>query len=80
MTLELATRALLWCAAINYAVLLLWVSISLLPHEWLYRLVAKRFRITAERFDTINFALIGLYKIGIFLFNLVPYISLRILG
>jgi hypothetical protein len=80
MTLELLMRALLWCAAINYAVLLMWVLLSVLPHDWLYRLVAKRFRLRAGQFDTINFALIGLYKIGIILFNLAPYVSLRIVG
>jgi hypothetical protein len=79
MTLELAMPAFLWCAVINYALLLLWVLLSMLPHQRFYLLVGKRFHLTAELFDTINFALIGLYKVGIILFNLVPYISLRII-
>jgi hypothetical protein len=33
-----------------------------------------------EQFGAINFAGIALYKLGILLFNLVPYVALRIVG
>jgi hypothetical protein len=48
------------------------------PHQWIYHLWGKWFRLTAEQFDAINFAGIALYKLGILLFNLVPYVALRI--
>jgi hypothetical protein len=31
-------------------------------------------------FDAINFACIAIYKLGILLFNLVPYVALWIVG
>ena len=34
----------------------------------------------AAQFDALHYAGIALYKIGILLFNLVPYIALRIVG
>ena len=80
MTLEMLRNALLWCSVINYGLLIVWLLLFVLPHEWLYRLWGRWFRLTAEQFDAVNFAGIVLYKLWIILFNLVPYIVLRILG
>ena len=76
MSIEMARHALLCCAVINFVVLAVWSILFVLPHEWLYRLWARRFRVTAEQFDTVNFAGIVLYKAGIFLLNLVPFLAL----
>jgi hypothetical protein len=80
MSVEVVREALLWCAVINYGLLLVWFLLLVLPHEWLYRLWGRWFRLSTEQFDTINFAGIALYKVGIILFNLVPYIALRIVA
>ena len=78
MSIEVVRNALLWCTFLNYALLLVWFLLYALPHNWLYRLCAKWFRITPEQFDAINFAGIVLYKTAVLLFNLVPYVALRI--
>ncbi len=75
MTVELVRNFLLCCAVINYAVLLLWAVLVLMPHAWMYRLWGRWFRLSAEQFDAINFAGIVFYKVGIILFNLVPLVS-----
>ena len=36
--------------------------------------------LSVEQFDALHYAGMALYKIGILLFNLVPYIALRIVG
>ena len=76
MSIELTRHALLWCAVINYILLAIWSILFVLPHEWLYRFSARRFRVTAEQFDMVNFAGIVFYKVGIFLLNLVPFLAL----
>jgi len=78
MSIEVARNALLWYTVINYALLLVWFLLLALPHEGLYRLWGRWFHLTAEQFDTINFAGIVLYKSGVLLFNLVPYVALCI--
>jgi hypothetical protein len=78
MSIELVRNFLLWCAVINYGVLLVWVLLFMLPHEWMYRLWGRWFRLSAEHFDAINFAGIVLFKAAIILFNIVPYVSLLI--
>ena len=42
------------------------------PRRWL--------RLSAEQFDAINYTLMVLFKMGVVLFNLVPYIALRIVA
>jgi hypothetical protein len=62
------------------ALLLWWAMFLLLAHDWTYRLHSKWFKISAEQFDTIHYAGIAIFKLGVFMFNLVPYFALRIIG
>ena len=80
MSIDVLRNFFLWCAAINYSVLMVWIVLLMSPHDWLYRLWGKWFHLTDQQFDVINFGGIALYKLGILLFNLVPYIALRIVG
>ena len=80
MSVDVLRNFFLWCAVINYLVILVWFLLLVAPHQWIYRLWGKWFRLTTEQFDTINFAGIAFYKVGILLFNLVPYVALRIVG
>jgi hypothetical protein len=78
--MDIATlqSVLLWCTLINYAFLVFWALLLILPRGWLYRISGRLYRISPEQFDTLNFAGIVFYKIMIFMFNLVPYLALVI--
>jgi hypothetical protein len=80
MNLEIARDVLFWCTAINYGVLLLWFLFFRFAHDWRYRFHSRWFRIPAEQFDAIHYTAMAIYKIGILLFNLVPYVALLIVG
>ena len=80
MSIEIVRAVLLWCTVINFGVVLLWVLLFTLAHDWGHRLTGKWCRLTVEQFNAIHYAAILLYEIGIILFNLVPYIALRIVG
>ena len=80
MTIETARDILLWCIVINYAVLLVWFLFFSLAHNSIYRLHGRWFRLSTEQFDSIHYAGMAIYKIGILLFNLVPYVALLIVG
>jgi len=77
---EAARDMLLWCTVINYAVLLVWFLFFSLAHDLLYRIHGRWFRLNAEHFDAVHYAGMAIYKIGILLFNLVPYIALLVVG
>ena len=78
MNIKAARNTLLWCAIINYGLLLAWFLLFVLMHEWLLQHWSRWFRLSAEQFDFLNFAGMMLLKIFIVVFNLVPFIALLI--
>ena len=48
--------------------------------DWTYGFHGKWFRLSAEDFDRVHYRGMLTFKLGIFLFNLVPYPALRIAG
>jgi hypothetical protein len=80
MTLEIARSFFLWCSIINYVLLLIWALPVMYWRDGVYRLWGRWFRLSLEQFDMINIAGITLYKMGVFLFNVVPCIALYIVG
>jgi len=61
-------------------VLLWWFLVFTLAHDWMHRFHGRWFRLPVEPFDAIHYAGMTMYKIGIILFNLIPYIALHIVG
>lgn len=48
MSIEIAPDVLLWCAAINYGVLLWWFLFFNFAHDWMHRLHGRWFRLSAS--------------------------------
>ncbi len=80
MELETIRAFFAWCSVINMGLLLWWAILLLLAHDWTYRLHSKWFEIPVEKFDAIHYAGMVIFKLGVFMFNLVPYFALRIIG
>ena len=80
MTLEQIRDMLAWCTVINLGLLIWWFLFIALAHDWTHRYHNKWFKLSVEAFDSMHYAGMGLFKIGILLFNLVPYLALRIVG
>ena len=71
-------QVLLWCVIINYVIVLFWFALFTMAHDKIYRLHRRRFRLSLETFDALNWLGMGLYKVGILLLNLVPLIALTL--
>ena len=80
MNIAMARAFLLWCTVINYGVLLVWWLFFLFTHDWMHGLHSRWFHLSMDQFDALHYVGMALYKLGILLFNLVPYIALRIVG
>ena len=80
MTLETVRAMLAWCTVINLGLLLWWGLLFFTAHEWMYRFHGRWFQMSKETFNAIHYSGMGLFKIGILLLNLVPYLALRIVG
>jgi len=80
MDLHVVRDVLLWCTVINYGVLLWWFLVFIFAHDWMLRLHGRWFRLPVEQFDSIHYAGMAIYKVGILLLNLVPYVALLIVA
>jgi hypothetical protein len=79
MTLESLREFLLWCMIINVGLLIFSSLMILALRGWVYRLHARMFRLSEEKVASANYKFIAIYKILIIIFNVVPYIALRII-
>jgi hypothetical protein len=80
MTIETICELLAWCTVINFGMLMFWFVILLLARDSIYRLHGNWFKLSRESFDTIHYGGIAFYKICILVFNLFPYLVLRIMA
>ena len=80
MNLDMLREAVLYCTILNLGLLTFWGLLALIRPEWLFRQAGRLFRLPAERLDAVNYAGIVVYKMAIILFNLVPYVALRMVS
>ena len=80
MTVEIICEFLAWCSVINVGLLLFWLSWFTLAHDFVYQIHGKWLNLSVEQFDAIHYAGMTFFKLCIFLFNVVPYIALRLVG
>ncbi|MHC4638162.1 MAG: DUF6868 family protein [Planctomycetota bacterium] len=70
----------MWCTIINTGLLILSSLACILFGDFSFRMNNRFFSISREAFNALLCSFIGLYKIFILVFNLVPYIALVIIG
>jgi len=80
MTIEVTRNVLLWCTVINYGVLLAWFLAFVFAHEGIQRIHGRWFHLSHDQFDVLHYAGMSIFKLGIILFNLVPFVALSVLG
>ena len=69
----------LWCSIINVGLLLWWFVILSVAHDWVYRWHSRWFKLPVETFDSIHYAGMTIFKIAVFMFNIVPYVAMLII-
>jgi hypothetical protein len=80
MTMEVLTDFLLWCSIINGGLLLFSTVLFVFASDFVYSVHSLWFSIPRENYDTAIFSYLGMYNIGILVFNLVAYVALRVVG
>lgn len=79
MNLELIQRILLWCTIINCVLLTLSIILIMLFHKMIYSLHSKFPGLTEEKVAQSLYLICGIYKVLIFMFNIVPLVVLYII-
>ncbi len=72
--------ALGWCTIINSSFLLFWAAFFVFGRSFIHRVHGGMFEISAPTTNAIHYSGMAFFKILIFVFNLVPYLALRIIG
>ncbi len=76
---ELLTSFLGWSTLIHLAILLWWLLVLLLAHDWIYHLHSRWFEISPQQFDAIHYRAIAYYKLAVLILNAVPYLVLKLI-
>lgn len=79
MTVEFVRQVLAWCSLFNLLILMAWFVGFLLAGDGMYRMHGKLFSISRETFDAVHYGSMAFFKLTVVVFNLVPYLVLRML-
>lgn len=79
MNIAQLTDFLLYCTLINYVILLIWFFAFTFAKSWMKKLHRQWFNLSDQNFDAIHYSAMAVYKIGILLLNLAPFIALKLL-
>ena len=82
MEFETIRSVLAWCTVINFGIIIIWWIFMVFGRDWVYRYHMKMtgLKIAEERFDAIHYMTIAMFKIFVIVFNLAPYLAMRIVG
>ena len=78
MDIRTLTELFKWCTIINVALFILSAIMIMAAPDFIYGWHGQLFHMPREAFDVVLYSFLGLYKIVILVFNLVPYVALRI--
>jgi hypothetical protein len=53
-----------------------WFVAFVFAHDFMHRIHGRWFRLPRDQFDALHYAGMSVFKIGILLFNLVPFLVL----
>ena len=80
ITIENLRILLGWCSVINTVILLVWFLAFVFVRDMIFQMHTRWFRVSEERFDEIHYTMMGYYKLIVFVFNVIPYLALRIIA
>ena len=69
-----------WCTVINFGLLMFWGLIFMAAPGLVYRTQSRWFPFSRETFNVVFYSFLAVFKIVFVVFNLVPYLALRIVG
>lgn len=69
-----------WCTLLNLGMLVLTTIVLVAGHTSIARIHSRWFNLPPSEVSTLYFNYLANYKILILVFNLMPYLALRIMG
>ena len=79
MTREEIRKILGWCSVVNIGLFCVAMVGIRVMHDTAYRLFGVGFGVSVESFDALQMQGLIIYNIFILMFNVVPYVAMRML-
>ena len=70
----------MWCTVLNVGMLIFTFVITAFGGDWVYKMHSKLYPMPRETFNVVIYAFMGVYKVLVIMFNLIPYLALSIVG
>ncbi len=80
MDIQTVRSFFMWCTIINGGLLLFSFLTCAYAKDWVYRMHGNWFPMSRETFDVVIYCFIGIMKVIVLMFNLIPYIALGIIA
>ena len=80
MDIQTLTGFFMWCTILNGGLLIFSSLICVFAGDWVYQMHSRWFPMPREAFNVAIYSFLGLFKIGLLIFNIVPYVALLIVG
>ena len=80
MTLDQLVELFKWMTLINIGIMILSAILIGLLKDLIFKMHGTFFGIAKEHLATIMYGYLGVYKLLIIVFNLVPYIAMKLLA
>ena len=78
MSIEIFESFLAWCTLINLVILIVWWLFLIVGGDWMRRKHGKMFDLSEEGIATAHYNVLAHFKILWVIFNLTPYLVLRL--
>ncbi len=79
MSIDAVREFFMWCSIINGSLFILSFLITAYAGDWVCRMNSLWYRIPRDTFNVVIYCFIGLFKIFVIVFNVVPYLVLHII-
>ncbi|MBN2070493.1 MAG: hypothetical protein JW814_03460 [Candidatus Krumholzibacteriota bacterium] len=80
MSIELLTMFFLWSSILNIGIMIVSFLLFRIAHRYIYTVHGGWYKLSNEQIDLAIYRMMTIYKIFLFMFNIVPYVVLRIIA
>jgi len=80
MTLFSLQSFLGWCSILNIGLLMFWIVILAIAPDLVFRTQRRWFPMSREVHGVVMYGMLGLFKLLVLVFNVIPYIAIRLVN
>ena len=80
MDIQMLTKFFMWCTILNFGFLMFSFLFLAFACDFVYKIHSKWFPMPRETFNVVIYSFLGMYKIVWLMFNVVPWVTLKIIG